>query len=156
MAYSGRRVRSRYILTTPAAGWRSTAGRIAGRRGTGKGRGRMSGRACQVSISNMLSRPRDAKHTCAFILKKQSTTQRTFINPVDTKALLTDIYDAEAKFLDTANYVNCYDVKDKTTYQGKYIVWLIKNGYPPTWQEHRIIPAKTISNYSRTGRAITL
>ena len=47
-AYGGRGVRLRYMLTTPATGWRLTAGRRrrwAGRRGTGKGRDRMSGRA---------------------------------------------------------------------------------------------------------------
>ena len=55
----------------------------------------------------------------------QSAIQRTLIDPIDTRVLLTDVFDAETKFLDAARHANHNDAKDMTTNQGKYFVWLI-------------------------------
>ena len=54
----------------------------------------------------------------------QSTSQKILIDPgsVNTKVLLTDVYDAEARFSDAAKHVNYNDAKDKTTYEGNLII----------------------------------
>ena len=43
----------------------------------------------------------------------QSTPQKILIDPVDTKVLVPDVYDAEATFLDAANHVSYHDATTK-------------------------------------------
>ena len=69
----------------------------------------------------------------------ESTSQKILIDPVDTKVLLTDVNDAEARTLDAAKHINYYGDKDKTTvttYQGKFNVLLAKSCYPPKAMYH--------------------
>ena len=66
------------------------------------------------------------------------------IDPVDTKVLVTDVFNAEATFLDAAYHVSYYDAKDKITYQGKPLVWTIKNGYIPRSSDYTCEGGKQI------------